>query len=76
MAKLVGRGNMPIREYSCEECGNNHDTLVRTDEDIPKECPGCGSERLKQVITAMGGIKGYFGTVPRKGAGSFRKPRK
>ncbi len=66
---------MPIREYTCSDCEKNHDTLVRTIEDYPIRCPHCGSEKLSPVITAIGGIQGHFGTVPKKGSGSFKRSK-
>ncbi len=40
---------MPIYEYSCEECENQFEELVRGDE-IP-QCPSCGSENLERLIS-------------------------
>ncbi len=40
---------MPIYEYSCEECENQFEELVRGDE--TPQCPSCGSENLKRLIS-------------------------
>ena len=47
---------MPIYEYSCEECENEFEELVfRRDE--PVECPECGSDQAKRLLSgfAVGG---------------------
>lgn len=66
---------MPIKQYDCEDCKAQHDVIIRTIEDVPVRCGFCGSEKLVQAVTAMGGIRGSFGTVPKKGSGSFRRSR-
>jgi putative FmdB family regulatory protein len=63
---------MPLRDYFCEDCEHRYETLVRTIEDVPVRCPECGSENITQAVTAMGGIKGNFGTVPKRNAGSYK----
>lgn len=63
---------MPIKQYDCTDCGKSHDTLVRTIEDVPVRCPHCGSEKITQAVTAMGGIRGNFGTVRKNNAGSYK----
>jgi putative FmdB family regulatory protein len=37
---------MPIYEYSCEDCGNEFELLVRDSE--PPACPTCGTSRLEK----------------------------
>jgi len=37
---------MPIYEYTCKECGEDFEQLVRGDE-RPK-CPGCGKSQLSK----------------------------
>jgi putative FmdB family regulatory protein len=64
---------MPIRQYDCADCGKSHDVIVRTIEDYPIRCPHCASEKISQAVTAMGGIKGNFGTVYKKNAGSYKR---
>lgn len=66
---------MPIKQYDCNDCEKSHDTLVRTIEDVPVRCPHCGSENIVQAVTAMGGIKGNFGTVRKNNAGSYKRSK-
>ncbi|MGD1995502.1 MAG: zinc ribbon domain-containing protein [Anaerolineae bacterium] len=46
---------MPVYEYRCSKCGEQFDKLVRslsTQQNV--ECPHCGSEDLKKVISLFG----------------------
>lgn len=40
---------MPIYEYKCENCGKKFEKLIYSDEKI--ECPKCGSEKVKKLIS-------------------------
>lgn len=66
---------MPLREYHCKDCEHRYDTLVRTIEDTPVRCLECGSENIEQAVTAMGGIKGSFGTARKNNAGSYKRSK-
>jgi len=54
---------MPIYEYSCQECGNVFDKLVRSMSSVVEvECPECHSKNCKKNITR-------FGTASSSGGG-------
>jgi putative FmdB family regulatory protein len=41
---------MPIYEYACENCYYKFEELRQMDDD-PKKCPGCGSNKIKRLIS-------------------------
>lgn len=48
---------MPIFEYRCEACGDKFDRFFRgLDEESREkvECPGCGSDRLRKLVSLFG----------------------
>lgn len=64
--KTSSDGNfvMPIYGFSCNSCGKQFETLVRSDD--KPECPSCGSAELTQQLSRI--------ASPGKGAddgGSF-----
>lgn len=63
---------MPIKDYACRNCGDVKEHLIRKPEDVPTECPTCKSTDIFAAPTAHGGIKGNFGTVPKRNAGSYK----
>ncbi len=44
---------MPIYDYRCHECGQVHEVFLRSIEDAPPNCPGCGSERQERLLAAF-----------------------
>lgn len=45
---------MPIYEYSCNDCGNRFEKLVRTSTVVAEiECPSCGEKHLKQELSTF-----------------------
>ncbi|RPH48531.1 MAG: zinc ribbon domain-containing protein [Desulfobacteraceae bacterium] len=42
---------MPIHEYECDKCRYRFEKLVLAGNDIPAECPECGSKKLKKLIS-------------------------
>ncbi len=45
---------MPIYEYSCEDCGNQFEKLVRRAAEADGvECPSCGKKQLKQELSVF-----------------------
>lgn len=64
---------MPLKDYACRHCGDVKEHLIRSPEDVPTKCVSCGSEDIFASPTAHGGIKGHFGTVPKKNAGSYKR---
>lgn len=46
---------MPIYEYQCQECGAEFEKLLRSISSPPKvECPKCGSEQAKKLLSQFG----------------------
>ena len=45
---------MPIYEYECEKCAYRFEKLVFVGNDLPAECPECGSKKLKKLISSAG----------------------
>ena len=43
---------MPIYEYHCEACGNDHEALQKIADESLTVCPNCGAERLKKKGSA------------------------
>lgn len=64
---------MPLKDYACRNCGDIKEHLIRSEADIPTKCASCGSEDIFAPPTMCGGIKGNFGTVPKRNAGSFKR---
>jgi putative FmdB family regulatory protein len=67
---------MPLKDYACRHCGDITEHLIRNQDDIPKQCPSCGSTDIFSSPTAHGGVQGSFGTVPKKNAGSYARGKK
>jgi putative FmdB family regulatory protein len=70
---------MPLREYICRDCGHQFDEIVKHHEPDPA-CPHCSADghpgRVERLISAHGGIKGDFGTVPKRNQGAYKKAAK
>ena len=45
---------MPIYEYRCEECGEEHEALQKVSEPPLTVCPACGKPALKKQLSAAG----------------------
>ena len=57
---------MPIYEYSCGDCGEKFEKLVRLSDSTPDiECPKCGSKNAKKALSLFGMGAG------KSGGGSF-----
>ena len=41
---------MPIYEYRCEECGEEHEALQKVSEPPLTVCPACGKPALKKKL--------------------------
>ena len=48
---------MPIYDYLCKECGNVNEILITGSEQDP-ECLGCGSRKLKKLLSATSSLSG------------------
>jgi len=45
---------MPIYEYRCSLCGQEHEGLQKVTEPPLTDCPSCGKAGLQKVLTAAG----------------------
>ena len=45
---------MPIYEYRCSACGQEHEVLQKVTEPPLSQCPVCGKPGLQKVLTAAG----------------------
>lgn len=43
---------MPIYEYRCEQCDHQFDALQKISDDPLTECPQCGKNALKKLVSA------------------------
>lgn len=43
---------MPIYEYACTNCDHSLDALQKMSDDPLRECPECGEQTLKRLISA------------------------
>ena len=43
---------MPIYDYRCEACGENHEAIQKMSEPPLVNCPACGEPALKKQISA------------------------
>ena len=45
---------MPIYEYRCAACGQEHEALQKVSEPPLTKCPACGKPKLKKLVSAAG----------------------
>ena len=45
---------MPIYEYRCSSCGNEHEVLQKISEPLLTTCPTCGKDTLTKLVSAAG----------------------
>jgi putative FmdB family regulatory protein len=45
---------MPIYEYRCGLCGQEHEMLQKVSEPPLLDCPSCGKPGLQKLLTAAG----------------------
>lgn len=45
---------MPIYEYQCQACGNEHEALQKLSAEPLVTCPACNEPELKKKISAAG----------------------
>ena len=45
---------MPIYEYQCQSCGNEHEALQKMSAEPLIHCPACSEPELKKKISAAG----------------------
>lgn len=45
---------MPIYEYACQACGHDFEALQKLSDGPLTECPQCGKQDLKKMVSAAG----------------------
>lgn len=45
---------MPIYEYQCQACGNEHEVIQKMNAQALTICPACNKSKLKKKISAAG----------------------
>ena len=45
---------MPIYEYRCGACGQEHEVLQKVSEPPLTKCPACGKRKLQKLLSAAG----------------------
>ena len=45
---------MPIYEYQCQSCGHELEKLQRMSDDALTDCPECGKDSLRRLVSAAG----------------------
>jgi putative FmdB family regulatory protein len=69
---------MPIYEYRCGACGQEHEVLQKVSEPPLTQCPACGKPALQKLLSAAGfQLKGsgWYAT-DFKGAGKKPEQKK
>ena len=65
---------MPIYEYRCSECGQDHEVLQKVSEPPLTECPACGKPALQKQLSAAGFHLKGSGWYATDFKGSGKKP--
>jgi len=50
------KGEVPIYDFKCEDCGQVSEILVRNSDDTT-QCPGCGGVNVQRLIAAASVIR-------------------
>ena len=45
---------MPIYEYKCMACGDQHEAIQKISDSPIVDCPSCGEPALKKLVSAAG----------------------
>jgi putative FmdB family regulatory protein len=57
---------MPTYDYKCPDCGHEFEAFQSMSASPLKECPECGSRKVKRLIGAGGGLifkgSGFYNT--------------
>jgi putative FmdB family regulatory protein len=66
---------MPIYEFVCEECEENFEKLVRIAGVSQVNCPNCGSDRTRKIVSTFasrldGGSSNYASSASDCSTGS------
>jgi putative FmdB family regulatory protein len=67
---------MPIYEYRCGACGQEHEVLQKVSEPQLTECPACGKPALKKLLSAAGFQLKGSGWYATDFKGGGKKPEK
>jgi putative FmdB family regulatory protein len=70
---------MPIYEYRCALCGQEHEALQKVSEPPLSQCPACGKPGLQKLLTAAGfQLKGsgWYATDFKGGAKKSEEKKK
>ena len=67
---------MPIYEYRCSECGQDHEVLQKVSEPPLTDCPACGKPALQKQLSAAGFQLKGSGWYATDFKGSGKKPEK
>ena len=65
---------MPIYEYRCSACGQDHEVLQKVSEPPLTECPACGKPTLQKQLSAAGFQLKGSGWYATDFKGSAKKP--
>jgi len=65
---------VPIYEYRCSECGQDHEVLQKVSEPPLTECPACGKPALQKQLSAAGFQLKGSGWYATDFKGSGKKP--
>jgi putative FmdB family regulatory protein len=65
---------MPLYEYRCSECGQDHEVLQKVSEPPLTECPSCGKPALQKQLSAAGFQLKGSGWYATDFKGSGKKP--
>jgi putative FmdB family regulatory protein len=66
---------MPIYEYRCGACGQEHEALQKVSEPPLTKCPACGKSKLKKLLSAAGfQLKGSGWYATDFKGGASKKP--
>ena len=65
---------MPIYEYRCSECGQDHEVLQKVSEPPLTACPACGKPALQKQLSAAGFQLKGSGWYATDFKGSGKKP--
>jgi len=45
---------VPLYEYRCDACGHEMDALQKMSDEPLVDCPSCGQEALRKLVSASG----------------------
>jgi putative FmdB family regulatory protein len=65
---------MPIYEYRCGACGQQHEVLQKASEPPLTKCPACGKPKLQKLLSAAGFQLKGSGWYATDFKGSGKKP--